>query len=76
MLFLSVALFTVLYVSVDTYQLVSAATPAFASGFDPLPSFIVTDHPITDSERTIPGLFLPFGIKIIKFDDQFSYLFI
>ena len=76
MLFTSVALFPVLSVSVDIYPLVSSSPPAFASGVDPLPFVIVADHPITDSERMIPGLFLPLRVKIIEFDDRFSYLFI
>ena len=75
-MFLSVALFPVLFVSVDPSPLVSAARPAFVSRVNPLPSDIVTNHPIADSEQTIPGLFLPVGINIIEFDDQFSYLFI
>ena len=72
--FPSVALFTVLFVSVDPSPLVSAAPPTFASGVDPLPSVIVAYHPIASSEQTIPGLFLPFGVNIIEFDDRFGYL--
>ena len=67
LLFMSVALFTLL--SVDNYPLVSVSPPAFASGFDPPPLAIVTDHPIADSDRKIPGLFLPFGFNIVEFDD-------
>ena len=76
LLFKPIELFHVLFVSIDISPLVSTDPPIFASGVDPLPSFIVADHPIYDSERKIPGLFLHFGVKIIGFDDQFSYLFI
>ena len=55
--------------SVDLYPLVSVSPPVFASGVDPLPFFIVAYHPIVDSERTIPGLFLLFGVNIVEFDD-------
>ena len=58
-----------LFVSIDTSLLVSAAPPEFASGVNLLMSVIVADHPIADSEQTITGLFLPFGVKIIEFDD-------
>ena len=76
LLFPSVALFPVLCVYVDPSPLVSAAPPSFASGVYPLLFFIFVYHPIVDSERTIPGLFLRFGVKIFKFDNWFSYLFI
>ena len=69
LLYPSVELFPELSMSVDPYLLVSAAPKAFASGVDPLPFVIVTDHPISDSERTIPGLFLLFGVRIINFGD-------
>ena len=69
----SVALFSMLYV--DPSPLVSVAPPSFASGVDPLPFVIVADHPITDSERMITGLLLPFGVKIFAFDDWLNYLF-
>ena len=71
-----IALIPVLSVSIDPSQLVSAAPPAVASGVDPMLFFIVADHPISDSERNIPGLFLPFGVKIFDFNYCFSYLFI
>ena len=65
-----------LYMSVDPSLLVYYAPTAFASGVDPLLLVIVADHPIFDSERKIPGLFLPFRVKIVEFDDLFNYLFI
>ena len=67
--FSSVTFYPVLSVSVYPSPLVSAAPPAVASGVDPLMFVIVADHPIADSERTIPGLFLPFGVKIFEFSD-------
>ena len=76
MLFPFVAVFPVLFVSVYTSPLVSAAPPVSASRVDPLPSVVVTDHPIDESERIIPGLFLPFEVNIIEFNYRFSYLFI
>ena len=63
--FQSVVLFPVLSVSVDPSPLVSVSPPAFSSGVNPLRFVIVVDHPISDSERTIPGLFLTFRDKII-----------
>ena len=65
LLFKSVALFPVLSVSIDPSLLVSAAPPAFASGVDPLTFVISADHSITKSERTIPGLFLPSGSRLL-----------
>ena len=69
MLFTSVALLHVLSVSVDPSPLVSAAPSAVASVVNPLLFVIVADHPITGSEQKIPGLFLPFRVKIFDFDD-------
>ena len=74
--FLSVPLFPVSFVSIYPSLLLSVAPPSFASGVNPLPPVIVADHPIADSDQTIPGLFLPFGVNIIEFNDRFSYLFI
>ena len=76
LLFPTVVLFPVLAVSVDPYPILLAALPTFSSGINPLPFIIVADHHIADSERTIPGLFLPFGVNIFEFDDQFKYFFI
>ena len=69
LLFTSVALFSVFYVSEDTSPLVSAAPTAFSSGVNPLPSVIFVYQPISDSERIIPGLFLHSGFNVIEFDD-------
>ena len=63
----SVAFFPLL--SVDPSPLVSVAPPSFASGVDPLQFDIVADHPITNSEKTITGLLLPFEVNIFEFDD-------
>ena len=68
LLFPSVLLFPVLSVSIDTSPLVYVAPPSFASVVDPLPFVIIADHPIADSERKIPGLLLPFRVKIIDFN--------
>ena len=76
MLFQSVVLFPMLSVSIDTSLPVSASPPTFASGVNPLTFTIAADHPIHDSERTIPGLLLPFGVNIIEFNGQFSNIFI
>ena len=57
-----------LSVSVDPSPLVSAAPTAVESGFNPLMFVIVTDHPISDNERTVPRLFLPFGVKVFELD--------
>ena len=76
MLFPSVAFFPAFSMSVDPPPLISAAPPAFSFGVNLLSFVIVADHHMANSERTIPGLFLHFGVKIIKFDDQFSYLLI
>ena len=64
LLFMYIALIPVLSVSIDPSQLVSTAPPSFSYIVDPLLFVIVMYHPITDSERTIPGLFLPFGVNI------------
>ena len=58
-----------LSVSVDTCPLVSYAPPVVVSGVDPLLFVIVADHPIADSESTIPGLFFPFGLNTFQLYD-------
>ena len=69
LLFPSVALIPVLYVSVDPSPLVSAAPPAVAYGVDLLIFFVVADHPIANSEWMITGLFLPVRVSILKFNN-------
>ena len=65
LLFPSVVLLPVLSVSIDSSWLVSAAPPVVAHGVVLLMFIIVADNPISDSDWTIPGLFLPFRINIL-----------